>query len=64
MSFTSDGQILTIATQGGVIQNFLARMPKIFDHYGNYVAYLSSLRELSVVDVLGRHEQPRLVLSL
>ncbi|KAG7395718.1 WD repeat-containing protein 19 [Phytophthora boehmeriae] len=50
MSFTSDGQILTVATQGGTVLNFLARMPRIHDHYGHYVAYLSSLRELSVVD--------------
>ncbi|RLN52430.1 hypothetical protein BBJ29_007206 [Phytophthora kernoviae] len=50
MSFTSDGQILTVATQGGVVLNYLARMPRIHDHYGHYVAYLSSLRELSVVD--------------
>ncbi|RLN32585.1 hypothetical protein BBJ28_00018526 [Nothophytophthora sp. Chile5] len=50
MSFTADGQILTVATQGGVVLNFLARMPRIHDHYGHYVAYLSSLRELSVVD--------------
>ncbi|KAG1699797.1 hypothetical protein DVH05_012692 [Phytophthora capsici] len=50
MNFTSDGQILTVATQGGTVLNFLARMPRIHDHYGHYVAYLSSLRELSVVD--------------
>lgn len=64
MSFTSDGQILTVATQGGVIQNFLARMPKIFDHYGNYVAYLSSLRELSIVDVLGRDQPIHIAVSI
>uniref|UniRef100_H3HC99 Anaphase-promoting complex subunit 4 WD40 domain-containing protein n=1 Tax=Phytophthora ramorum TaxID=164328 RepID=H3HC99_PHYRM len=50
MNFTADGQILTVATQGGTVLNFLARMPRIHDHYGHYVAYLSSLRELSVVD--------------
>jgi len=54
MDFTSDGQILTVATQGGIIQAFLARMPNIYDHVDNYVAYLSSLRELTVVDIIGR----------
>lgn len=50
MNFTSDGQILTVATHGGIVFNFLAQMPRIHDHYGHYIAYLSSLRELSVVD--------------
>ncbi|KDO28279.1 hypothetical protein SPRG_06330 [Saprolegnia parasitica CBS 223.65] len=54
MSFTSDGQILTVATQGGIVQTFLARIVNIFDHVGNYVVYLSSLRELTIVDTLGR----------
>lgn len=64
MSFTSDGQILTVATQGGIVQNFLARMPKVYDHYNNYVAYLSSLRELSVVDVLGRDNPIHIAVSI
>lgn len=64
MSFTSDGQILTVATQGGIIQNFLARMPMIYDHYNTYVAYLSSLRELSVVDVLGRDAPIHIAVSI
>ncbi|RHZ21453.1 hypothetical protein DYB37_000111 [Aphanomyces astaci] len=54
MAYTNDGQILTVATQGGIIQTFLARMPNIFDHVGNYVAFLSSLREITVVDTGGR----------
>ncbi|KAF1335623.1 Wd repeat-containing protein 19, partial [Globisporangium splendens] len=64
MSFTADGQILTVATQGGTIQNFLARMPMIYDHYNNYVAYLSSLQELSVVDVLGRDPPIHIAVSI
>ncbi|DAZ95514.1 TPA: LOW QUALITY PROTEIN: hypothetical protein N0F65_001853, partial [Lagenidium giganteum] len=64
MHFTSDGQILTVATLGGIVQNFLARMPKIFDHYNNYVAYLSSLRELIVVDVLGRDNPIHIAVSI
>lgn len=64
MAFTSDGQILTVATQGGIIQNFLARMPMVYDHYNTYVAYLSSLRELSVVDVLGRDAPIHIAVSI
>ncbi|TMW60429.1 hypothetical protein Poli38472_000471 [Pythium oligandrum] len=64
MGYTSDGQILTVATQGGIVQNFLARMPKIYDNYNNYVAYLSSLRELSVVDVLCRDSPIHISVSI
>ncbi|KAJ0402088.1 hypothetical protein ATCC90586_000273 [Pythium insidiosum] len=64
MAYTADGQILTVATQGGSIQNFLARMPKVYDHYNNYVAYLSSLRELSVVDVLDRDSPMHIAVSI
>jgi WD repeat-containing protein 19 len=56
LSYTSDGQILTIATVGGIVQNFLARMPIVHAHYETQVVYLSSLRELTIVDVTSRHE--------
>jgi WD repeat-containing protein 19 len=61
MSFTSDGQLLTVATHGGIVQNFLARMPKIYDHYNNY---LSSLRELSIIDVTGRDNPIHISVSI
>ncbi|CAK4724993.1 unnamed protein product [Aphanomyces euteiches] len=64
MAYTGDGQILTVATQGGVIQTFLARMPNIHDHFGNYVAFLSSLREITVVDILGRDNPIHIQVSI
>jgi WD repeat-containing protein 19 len=54
MKYTLDGQILTVGTSAGVVHNFLARMPNIHDHYDTRIAYLSSLRELSVVDAVTR----------
>lgn len=54
MAYTNDGQILTIGTTSGVVHNFLARMPNIHDHCETRIAYLSSLRELSVVDAVSR----------
>jgi WD repeat-containing protein 19 len=54
MSYTNDGQILTVGTASGVVHNFLSRMPNIHDHYDTRIAYLSSLRELSVVDAVTR----------
>nr|CCA16506.1 PREDICTED: similar to WD repeat domain 19 putative [Albugo laibachii Nc14] len=64
MSFTSDGQILTVATHGGIVQNFLAKMPKIFDFYSKYIAFMSSLREISVVDVTGRDSMMQVAVSI
>lgn len=64
MSFTSDGQILTVATHGGIVQNFLAKMPKIFDFYSKYIAFMSSLREISVVDVTGRDSMMQIAVSI
>jgi len=34
----------------GIVHNFLARLPALYASYGTRVAYLSSLREVSVVD--------------
>lgn len=53
LAWTSDGQILTASTRTGVLYNFLARMPTIHDTHDTRVAYLSSLREISVVDCVG-----------
>jgi hypothetical protein len=53
LEWTEDGQILTVGTSSGAVLNFLARMPTIVDASGLRVAYMSSLRELSVVDTFG-----------
>lgn len=53
LGWTSDGQILTATTRSGTVYNFLARMPTIHDSNEARVAYLSSLREISVLDTLG-----------
>jgi hypothetical protein len=34
----------------GIVHNFLARLPAIHASYGTRIAYLSSLREVSIVD--------------
>ena len=52
MDWTKDGQILTISTDGGVVLNFLARMPTVHDACETRVAYLSSLREICVEDTV------------
>ena len=39
-----------LPTHPGIVHNFLARLPAIYASYGARIAYLSSLREVSIVD--------------
>jgi WD repeat-containing protein 19 len=52
--WSPDGQILTIGTYAGNVYNFLAKMSVLNAKYGTTAAFLSSLREISVVDALKR----------
>jgi WD repeat-containing protein 19 len=54
LQWSPDGQILSIATSAGNIYNFLVKMATLSGTYGGAVCYLSSLRELSVVDCARR----------
>lgn len=56
-----DGQILTVATKGGDVFNFLARLPSVHASHGTRVAYLSSLREISVLDASRPGDKPLIV---
>lgn len=58
LTWCPDGQILTVATAAGDVFNFLARMPTVHASSGPRVAYLSSLREVSVVDASRSGEKP------
>ena len=51
LCWSPDGQILSIATSAGNVYNFLAKMNTLSTKYKTSIAYLSSLREVSVVDV-------------
>lgn len=57
VAWSPDGQILTVGTNNGNIYNFLAKMSALSAKYKTSVAYLSSLREASIVDV-GRRNRP------
>lgn len=50
LQWSPDGQILSVATSAGNIYNFLVKMATLSGTYGGAVCYLSSLREISVVD--------------
>ena len=54
LCWSPDGQILTIGTNAGNVYNFLAKMPVLNAKYGTTAAYLSSLREVTVQDVVRR----------
>ena len=56
LEWTEDGQILTLSTSTGVVRNYLAQMPTVHDVWDTRLAYLSSLREISVVDTLHSDE--------
>ena len=50
VQWSPDGHILTAATDDGAVHAFLARMPVAHAAFGTVVAYLSSLREISIIE--------------
>eukprot|EP00750_Incisomonas_marina_P015809 INCI18667.1.p1 GENE.INCI18667.1~~INCI18667.1.p1 ORF type:complete len:1397 (-),score=234.22 INCI18667.1:122-4312(-) len=52
--WTLDGQILTVSTLLGRIYSYIAAMPVLNDHCENRVAFLSSLQEVSVTNVVDK----------
>ena len=58
LAWSPDGQILTVATVHGNVYNFLAKMSVLNARYGTSVAYLSSLREVSITDVANKKSRP------
>ncbi|CAG9314821.1 unnamed protein product [Blepharisma stoltei] len=53
MYWTDDGQILTAATTGGKLLNFLMIMPSLSSSFGTLVGLLTSLTEISVIECSG-----------
>ena len=51
--WTADGQVLAVATETGDIFGILARLPFVSGTYGGTLVHLTSLQEISVVNVLG-----------
>lgn len=50
IAWSPDGQILTVGTNSGNIYNFLAKVTVLSTVWKSSVAYLSSLRDVSVID--------------
>lgn len=64
IAWSPDGQILTVGTNAGNVYNFLAKMSILNAKYKTSIAYLSSLRELSIVDAVKRSRPVDVPLSL
>ena len=64
LHWTEDGQILCVASKNGNVYGFLTRIPVLSDAYQNYVLHLSSLREMSVRDVMSDTEVARIGLDI
>lgn len=52
LQWTQDGAILTASTVSGHLYAFLAKVPSLVSPYASRVAYMSSLREVQVIDTL------------
>lgn len=50
MHWTKDGSIMSLTTSGGYFLGFLTVVPQLFAGYRQYVAMLSALTEVSVID--------------
>jgi WD repeat-containing protein 19 len=51
LDWSPDGQILSISTSSGNIYNFLAKMSILYTTYRSTICYLSSLREVSIMNI-------------
>ncbi|GFH09592.1 WD_REPEATS_REGION domain-containing protein, partial [Haematococcus lacustris] len=54
VGWTRDGQVLTLSTASGQLLSYLAALPVVYSHHATKVMHLTSLLELSVVDVTRR----------
>ena len=64
LQWSPDGQILSVATSAGNIYNFLAKMSVLYASYRSSVAYLSSLREVSIVNAKRKSRPVEVTLML
>lgn len=56
-------QVLTVGTHNGYLHTYLASLPMVFDYAGNRVLYLTSLLEMTVMDVNRRNAVARIELE-
>jgi WD repeat-containing protein 19 len=64
IGWSPDGQILSVATQAGNIYNFLAKISILYASHKSNLCYLSSLREVTVVNTKRRTRPLEISLQL
>lgn len=64
LAWSPDGQILTISTVSGNTYNFLAKMNILYSRYRKNVAYLSSLRDVCIENVVKKTRIADITLKL
>ncbi|KAF4733307.1 hypothetical protein FOZ63_008021, partial [Perkinsus olseni] len=52
LTFSRGGQTITFNVSTGCVYSYLARLPLMFEARGNTVAWLSSLREITVTEIV------------
>ncbi|KAI8836727.1 hypothetical protein BJ741DRAFT_708422 [Chytriomyces cf. hyalinus JEL632] len=50
MEWTDDGGFLSVATRGGAVYTFLSKLPVVGCASGTVIAYVTALREITIVD--------------
>ncbi|KXZ49298.1 hypothetical protein GPECTOR_22g892 [Gonium pectorale] len=63
VGWTRDGQVLTVGTHNGYLHSFLASLPMVYDFHGQRVLYLTSLLEMTILDVTRRQTVARIELE-
>lgn len=63
VGWTRDGQVLTVGTHNGYLHSFLASLPMVYDYNGTRVLYLTSLLEMTIMDVTRRQTVARIELE-
>ncbi|KAF5840991.1 hypothetical protein DUNSADRAFT_14848 [Dunaliella salina] len=58
VGWTQDGQVLTVSLTNGLVLSFLSTLPVVFDYQSSKVIYLTSLQEMTLVDMSNREVSP------
>jgi hypothetical protein len=54
LDWSEDGQLLGLATMNGSIQVFLTKLPLLASVYQRRIAFMTSLKEISIYDHLSK----------
>ena len=54
MNWTEDGQLLAVTTTHGAVHAYLTKLPILGDSMETQVAYLTSLREITIIDEVNK----------